>query len=80
MGRLPAALIAFAATAGLAGCGSEAASPASDTQPSEAGAGPILSGEYLLDRDGEVVERYDAGTPPDDPELVARADELLADA
>jgi len=27
-----------------------------------------------------VVERYDAGTPPDDPELVARADELLADA
>ena len=34
--------------------------------------------KYLLDREGEVVERYDAGTVPDDPELVARIDGLLA--
>ncbi len=33
--------------------------------------------KYLLDRDGTVVERYDAGTAPDDPALVARLDELL---
>ena len=33
--------------------------------------------KYLLDRDGEVVERYDAGTAPDDGELNARIDELL---
>ena len=193
MGRLSSALIAIAAMAGLAACGSQTASPAPDPQPREAGAGPILSGElpllngepadlgsyrgdvvmvvntasecgftpqfeqleslyrerrsdgfvvlgfpaddvagqeprsdqqisefcesnfgvsfpmfaksnvvseplnpvfarlaaaagppswnfnkYLLDRDGEVVERYHAGTAPDDPELVNRVDELLA--
>jgi glutathione peroxidase len=33
--------------------------------------------KYLLDRDGEVVEHYDAGTGPDDPALTARIDELL---
>jgi glutathione peroxidase len=33
--------------------------------------------KYLLDRDGEVVEHYEAGTGPDDPALNARIDELL---
>jgi glutathione peroxidase len=33
--------------------------------------------KYLLDRDGEVVERYDAGTAPDSPELAERIDALL---
>ncbi len=33
--------------------------------------------KYLVDRDGNVVERYDAGTAPDDPELNSRIDELL---
>jgi glutathione peroxidase len=33
--------------------------------------------KYLLDRKGRVVEHYDQGTGPDDPELVARIDELL---
>lgn len=59
MGRLSAALIAFAAMAGLAGCGSDAASPAPDAQPSEAGAGPILSGELpLLNGEPADLERY----------------------
>ena len=34
--------------------------------------------KYLLDRDGEVVEHYDAGTAPDDPALSAKLDQLLA--
>ncbi len=33
--------------------------------------------KYLLDRDGEVVEHYEAGAGPDDPALNARIDELL---
>ena len=33
--------------------------------------------KYLLDRSGEVVERFEAGTGPDDPELQERIDELL---
>ena len=33
--------------------------------------------KYLLDRDGEVVERFEAGTGPDDSELTGRIDELL---
>lgn len=33
--------------------------------------------KYLLDRKGEVVERYDAGTGPDDPALSERIDALL---
>ena len=33
--------------------------------------------KYLLDRRGEVVARYDAGTVPDDGELNARIDDLL---
>jgi glutathione peroxidase len=33
--------------------------------------------KYLLSRDGEVVEHYDAGTAPDDPALTAQLDELL---
>jgi len=48
MGRLSSALIAIAAMAGLAACGSQAASPAPDPQPREAGAGPILSGDLPL--------------------------------
>ncbi len=33
--------------------------------------------KYLLDRDGEVVEHYEAATGPDDPALTERIDELL---
>jgi glutathione peroxidase len=33
--------------------------------------------KYLLSRDGEVVEHYEAGAGPDDPALNARIDELL---
>lgn len=33
--------------------------------------------KYLLDRSGEVVERYDAGTGPDDPALQERIEGLL---
>ncbi len=33
--------------------------------------------KYLLDRKGQVVEHYEQGTGPDDPELNARIDELL---
>ena len=33
--------------------------------------------KYLLDRMGQVVEHYEQGTGPDDPELNARIDELL---
>ena len=33
--------------------------------------------KYLLDREGRVVEHYEQGTGPDDPELTARIDELL---
>ena len=33
--------------------------------------------KYLLDRDGEVVEHYEAGTAPDDEALNRRIDELL---
>jgi glutathione peroxidase len=33
--------------------------------------------KYLLDRTGEVVERYDAGTGPDDPALSERIEEVL---
>ena len=33
--------------------------------------------KYLLDRSGEVVDRYDASTAPDDPELRGRIGELL---
>ncbi len=33
--------------------------------------------KYLLDRDGEVVEHYDAGTAPNDPALSAKLDALL---
>lgn len=34
--------------------------------------------KYLVDRSGGVVGRWDATTAPDDPELGARIDELLA--
>ncbi len=34
--------------------------------------------KYLLDRSGEVVDRYDASTAPDDSELRGRIDELLS--
>ena len=33
--------------------------------------------KYLLDRKGRVVEHYEQGTGPDDPELNARIEELL---
>ena len=33
--------------------------------------------KYLLDRKGQVVEHYEQGTGPEDPELNARIDELL---
>jgi glutathione peroxidase len=34
--------------------------------------------KYLLDRRGRPIERFDAGIEPDDPQLSARIDELLA--
>ncbi len=34
--------------------------------------------KYLLDRSGEVVDRYEASTAPDDPELRDRIDALLS--
>lgn len=33
--------------------------------------------KYLVDREGRVVERFDAGVAPDDPALSSRIDELL---
>ena len=33
--------------------------------------------KYLVDRQGRVVARFDPGTRPDDPALLARIDELL---
>ncbi len=35
--------------------------------------------KYLLARDGEVIARYEASDAPDDPALVERIDELLAE-
>ena len=35
--------------------------------------------KFLVDRRGEVVERFDPRTPADDPKLVARVDALLAE-
>lgn len=34
--------------------------------------------KFLVDREGRVVARYSPRTPPDDPELVAEIDALLA--
>lgn len=34
--------------------------------------------KYLIDRDGKPVARFDAGTQPDDPELMAAVEEALA--
>jgi glutathione peroxidase len=43
----------------------------------EAGAPTWNFNKYLLDRDGEVVERYDAGTSPEDAALTGRIEGLL---
>ncbi len=43
----------------------------------EAGAPSWNFNKYLLDREGEVVERYEAGASPADPELTGRIDDLL---
>ena len=34
--------------------------------------------KYLVDRDGNVVAKFSPRTPPDDPELVAEIESLLA--
>ena len=34
--------------------------------------------KYLVDRNGEVVAKFDPQTKPDDPKLVAKVEELLA--
>jgi glutathione peroxidase len=56
---------------------SEPVNPLFERLAAAAGAPSWNFNKYLLDRDGEVVERYDAGTAPDDPALTARLDELL---
>ena len=33
--------------------------------------------KYLIDRDGNLVERFDPRTTPEDEKLVSRIDELL---
>jgi glutathione peroxidase len=56
---------------------SEPVNPVFERLAAEAGPPSWNFNKYLLDRDGEVVERYDAGTAPEDPELVAAVDDLL---
>ena len=34
--------------------------------------------KYLVDRNGDVVAKFDPQTKPDDPALVAKVEELLA--
>ena len=55
----------------------EPVNPLFERLAASAGAPTWNFNKYLLDREGEVVERYDAGTSPDDPALLERIDELL---
>jgi glutathione peroxidase len=51
--------------------------PLFDRLAATAGAPSWNFNKYLVDRDGNVVERFDAATAPDDPVLGTRIDELL---
>ena len=55
----------------------EPVNPLFERLAASAGAPTWNFNKYLLDREGAVVERYDAGTSPDDPALLERIDELL---
>ena len=55
----------------------ESANPLFQRLAAEAGEPTWNFNKYLLDRKGRVVEHYEQGTGPDDPELNARIDELL---
>jgi glutathione peroxidase len=57
----------------------EEANPLFRALAAEAGEPSWNFNKYLLDRDGQVVARYDASEAPDDPELVERIDELLSE-
>ncbi len=47
-------------------------------QPAPIGGNPKWNfTKFLIDRDGNVVARFDSGTKPDDKQLVAKVDELL---
>ncbi len=56
---------------------SDPVNPLFERLTAAAGAPTWNFNKYLLDRRGEVVERYDVSTEPDDPGLGARIDELL---
>ena len=55
----------------------ETANPLFKRLAEEAGEPTWNFNKYLLDRKGRVVEHYEQGTPPDDPELTRRIEELL---
>ena len=55
----------------------ESANPLFQRLAAEAGEPTWNFNKYLLDRKGRVVEHYEQGTGPDDPDLNARIDELL---
>jgi glutathione peroxidase len=56
----------------------EEANPLFKALAAEAGEPTWNFNKYLLDRDGDVVTRYDASDTPDDPALLERIDSLLA--
>ena len=55
----------------------EEANPLFRALAAEAGEPAWNFNKYLLDRDGNVIERYDASDAPDDPALVGRIESLL---
>jgi glutathione peroxidase len=57
---------------------SEPLNPVFERLNADAGPPTWNFNKYLLDRDGSVVEHYEAGTAPDDPALDKRLDQLLA--
>jgi len=57
----------------------EEANPLFQALTAEAGEPTWNFNKYLLDRDGNVIERFDASAAPDDPELVGQIDSLLAE-
>ena len=55
----------------------EEANPLFKALAAEAGEPAWNFNKYLLDRDGNVIERYDASDAPDDPALVGQIESLL---